>query len=235
MRSIHSLILASVTLSLSSIVPLYAQEAPFEVNINGETFDLIKRGAVDPGAIWKFEPHATKIIFVCWENPSPVSERQMEVVKRAVEASWQSHSGLRFLGWGKCVDSSRGIRIVIKDDASDGPRVRDFGRRIDGVRDGMVLNFTFTQWSPACQEGSKDIWIARIAVHEFGHAIAFRHEQDRDDTIGEECKRLRTGPNPQLILTPYDPKSIMNYCWCEANSNLSSLDIAAAQKLYGKQ
>jgi hypothetical protein len=211
--------------------PAWAQDP--SVTINGETYNLIQHGAVDPDAPWKFDSQATKIIFVCWENPTSAFAAQMEVVRRAVEVSWQANSALRFLGWGTCVDSSKGIRIVIKDDATDGPRVRDFGRKIDGLRNGMVLNFTFSKWTPACQEGSLDTWISRIAVHEFGHAIAFRHEQDRDDTVGEECKKLRTGPNPPLILTPYDPTSIMNYCWCEANSNLSKFDIAAVKKLYG--
>jgi hypothetical protein len=71
-------------------------------------------------------------------------------------------------------------------------------------------------------------------VHEFGHAIGFRHEQDRDDTVGDQCRKLKTGPNPDLILTKYDPKSIMNYCWCEPNSNLSELDKVALQKLYDR-
>jgi hypothetical protein len=45
----------------------------------------------------------------------------MEIVRDAVKASWQAHSKLQFLGWGKCVDSSPGIRILIKDDADEGP------------------------------------------------------------------------------------------------------------------
>jgi hypothetical protein len=231
MRSILPSFFTMIILLLSGTA--WAQDA--SVTINGETFDLVQRGAVDPDAVWKFDSQATKIIFVCWENSTPAFSAEMEVVQRAVEASWQANSTLQFLGWGTCADSSKGIRIVIKDDAADGPRVRNFGRKIDGLRNGMVLNFTFRRWIPACQDGSVDTWISRIAVHEFGHAIAFRHEQDRDDTVGEECKKLKTGPNPQLILTPYDPTSIMNYCWCEANSNLSKFDIGAVKQLYGKQ
>jgi hypothetical protein len=233
MRSISSYLSVMVMLALSSTVS--AQDEQYSVSINGEAFDLVRRGAVDPDAVWKFDQQATKVIFVCWENPTPAFANEMKLVQRAVEVSWQSMSELRFLGWGNCVESSMGIRILVKDDAADGPRVRDFGRKIDGLKSGMILNFTFKNWMPACQEGTVDTWISRIAVHEFGHAIGFRHEQDRDDTVGEQCKKLKTGPNPQLILTPYDPMSIMNYCWCEGNSNLSKFDTVAVQKLYGKQ
>ena len=78
-----------------------------------------------------------------------------------------------------------------------------------------------------------------ILTHELGHSLGFRHEQDRDDTIGkdtngEACKNLKTGPNPDWHLTTYDAKSIMNYCFCEASSDLSEFDVLSVQALYGR-
>src|SRR3954447_45702 len=148
MRSILSPLFTMVILTIPAAA--WAQDPQWSININGETVNLVERGAVNPDAVWGFDPQAKeKIIFVCWENPTPAFAKQMEVVQRAVEASWQANSALRFLGWGTCADSSKGIRIVIKDDAADGPRVRDFGRKIDGLRNGMILNFTFRRWTPA--------------------------------------------------------------------------------------
>lgn len=77
--------------------------------------------------------------------------------------------------------------------------------------------------------------IRAIAVHEFGHAIGFTHEQNRADAPGE-CQLLAQGTNPDTLLTPYDPTSVMNYCNKRWNNEgfLSALDISAAQALYGK-
>ena len=98
----------------------------------------------------------------------------------------------------------------------------------------MVLNFTMLKWIPyGGNQG--DLSITSIAVHEFGHAIGFAHEQNRPDTPGE-CSMLRQGPSSGAVaLTPYDKDSVMNYCSTNANNNgqLSTLDIIALRKVYG--
>jgi len=233
MTSVSGAITVILCFSLASSA--FAQSIKF----NGETYDLVERGAIIPDELWKFRDGQAKILFVCWENPQSDFAGDMDAVRLAVKSSWQSHSKLQFLGWGKCAENSPGIRILVKDDASEGPGVGlDFGRKIDGVKNGMILNFTFKNWLPACEEGAKSVWITRIAVHEFGHAIGFHHEQDRNDAIGKDmagrdCKKKKTGPNPDWHVTTYDAKSIMNYCYCEGTANLSALDIVSVQALYG--
>jgi len=60
-----------------------------------------------------------------------------------------------------------------------------------------------------------------------GHAIGFRHEQDRDDTVGEQCKKLKTGPNPDLILTKYYPLGL--------NSNMANSSDASSETEKSKE
>jgi hypothetical protein len=98
--------------------------------------------------------------------------------------------------------------------------------------DGIVLNFTFQNWSTDCQS-TKESCIRAIAVHEFGHALGFAHEQNRPDTPSW-CNDVE-GQNGDTLVGSWDLDSVMNYCnpnW-NGNGHLSMRDIAGLQKFYG--
>lgn len=207
---------------------------------------ITKRGgeaAMNPDIVASQNPHVKPFaailnaakwpspnIPVCWENPTPTDAVAMAWVKDSVERTWSAASALKFTGWAKCATKNNGIRIRI---AEAGPHVKSLGRFINGKVDGMVLNFTFASWSQSCQS-NREHCIRAVAVHEFGHAVGFTHEQNRADAPGE-CRLLAQGTSPDTVLTPYDPGSVMNYCNKDWNNDgyLSALDVAAAKELYG--
>jgi hypothetical protein len=172
-------------------------------------------------------------IFVCWEDLDSRWATERELVRQSIRDSWEAHSAVRFLGWAKCAKKNSGIRIKVAD---VNPHVKMLGAQVDGMPEGMVLDFQFDAWSPDCKSDTefRKLCIKSIAVHEFGHALGFAHEQNRIDR-DTGCFQPAQGTSGDTMLTPYDPESVMNYCNPRYNNNgkLSKYDAKAVAQVYG--
>jgi len=71
-----------------------------------------------------------------------------------------------------------------------------------------------------------------VFLHEFGHALAFDHEQDRTDTPGW-CNANPDTPPGSVPIGAWDGQSIMTTTYCNNVNTLSPTDILGVRKYYG--
>lgn len=191
-------------------------------------------------------------INVCWENSSDYNtfNAERDAVKIAITNTWQKNSGLRFSGWDKCKASNDdGIHIKVSNTQ---PITKCLGVALNGKKDGMTLNFNFTDkaWGQGVKKEyqskhngvfNKIELIQALAIHEFGHAIGLAHfhtnnlchvcnefedfqKRDKFDKIGL-----------WLVEGCEDTYSVMNYCLSNYlnGGDLSPYDKKIIGILYG--
>lgn len=221
---------STITLCLMAVTALAMEPAASEPALNSGTSVSEKFGYVLTSRKWD-----SPDIPVCWERLADSSAADRELVRTAVMGSWEKHSRVRFLGWGECTGSELGVRIAVRDEA---PQTLKLGILLMAKPRGMTLNFTMAKWVPKNCTNGRDACVRAIAIHEFGHALAFSHEQnrpDRPDRPQDWCNEAAQGANGDYMTKIYDDASIMNYCndkWT-GQGGLSAIDIEALQKVYG--
>ena len=78
-------------------------------------------------------------------NPTIEDAYYRSITRSAVEETWERYSAIRVTGWGTCQsENAPGIHIRIDD---QGPHVKALGRYLNARPQGMVLNFSFGNWS----------------------------------------------------------------------------------------
>ena len=182
---------------------------------------------VDTSTLWQ-----QNFVNVCWVNPQPRHASERALVEAAIQNTWEDASSIDFIGWAPCVGLPEGfIKIYVGD---GWPYVTSLGAGLGLPVAHMLLKFDNYDSDPNSYCATRRLTcIEDLAIHEFGHALGFAHEQNRPDS-DPVCQEEKQGSDGDSVFDPWDQASVMNYCapGFNGDGNLTPSDRAAAHLFY---
>jgi hypothetical protein len=183
-------------------------------------------------------------IKVCWENPnstalgSTASARAAyrDARRAALEQSYARFARIDFWGWDACQANDPGLHVYICTSTTDPVCAAQNGASqannpSTGISGYPGLNGTTNGIRLQKDHGPS------VAVHEFGHALGFYHEEEIPGAAtgtGGCAQQYYPNANP-VQYGDYDRDGIMSYCSPPTTAPyLSTNDISSIQRAFGR-
>jgi hypothetical protein len=209
------------------------------------------------GLMWTVWQSAPVPLVVCWENPDAANPlpgeldqtsgtQRREYVRLALKRTWEREARIIFTGWQTCQNESNPATPPY-DLGPRRPGTADENLKVYITYGGGGQNPGHGSWGDYMQSGIRldlhcgsQACIEYLAIHEFGHALGFYHEEERGDwpTNIAGCPKQTWPPTDPWWPVPTelrwgapDRDSVMAYCSGGPNA-LSPGDVAAVQRAY---
>lgn len=171
-------------------------------------------------------------------------------VRNILSQTWAKYANVTFTGWDACLNAGYAnvdhviVTFVPPTVGADGKIVEYRGGTAPV---GAFLNVSVQLMNRQVTDSSSLDRFRYEVIHEFGHALGFFHEQQREDNFvngtpiqcpGTEVVNYQPIYSGQHLSSAYDEDSIMNYCNPLLLNGmypqrLSPLDVAGVGVAYG--
>jgi hypothetical protein len=182
------------------------------------------------------------IVNVCFVGPNTggtdtdaPEPGRMANARTAINNSWATATGLTFSYRGRCPSPipTAWISVFLQEVASNGESVGGVGSRLAAGAAWDNRTDIQTRFGDRAGEYQRQV------AHEFGHALGFYHEMERNEAKGSTCDSTGSGTGNLFgHVTPYDRDSIMIWSYCPSvrteASLLSPLDALGGEMMYPK-
>jgi hypothetical protein len=174
----------------------------------------------------EYRKDRTGIEFVGWEDCVADTGDADIVIFQKQDASTGSLAGQGLIGNG-VVD----FRVILNEQTGAETLKTDYVRNRTGLKSFVLIN---TSAGSRFSKVNADDFLRIVSLHEFGHVAGLRHEHARlkDAKKDSSCKNFEVQLGEKemektALYGPYDPNSIMSYCYLYGITKFTGLKFEA--------